>query len=76
MKNLIKIGLPSKGRLKEGSINFFASNNLKPNLNGGERNYFAQIDNLPNGQVIYLHAKIKVITYLPYDSCPIYRIYS
>ena len=57
MRNLIKIGLPSKGRLKEGSINFFASNNLKPNLNGGERNYFAQIDNLPNGQVIYLHAK-------------------
>ena len=29
MKNLITIGLPSKGRLKEGSINFLARNNLK-----------------------------------------------
>ena len=57
MKNLITIGLPSKGRLKEDSISFFEKNNFKPTSNGGERNYFAQIDNLPNGQVIYLHAK-------------------
>ena len=57
MKNLITIGLPSKGRLKENSINFFEKNNLKPSSNGGERNYFAQINNMPNIQVIYLHAK-------------------
>ena len=57
MKNLISIGLPSKGRLKEGSIDFFGKNNLKPTSNGGERNYFAQIKNLPNSKIIYLHAK-------------------
>jgi len=57
MKNLITIGLPSKGRLKEGSISFFKKNNLKPTSNGGERNYFAQIENLPNSKIIYLHAK-------------------
>ena len=57
MKNLITIGLPSKGRLKEKSINFFEKNNLKPTSNGGERNYFAQIENLPNSKIIYLHAK-------------------
>ena len=57
MKNLITIGLPSKGRLKEGSISFFEKNNLKPTSNGGERNYFAQIEKLPNTKVIYLHAK-------------------
>ncbi len=57
MKNLITIGLPSKGRLKEDSINFFEKNNLKPTSNGGERNYFAQIDNLPSSKIIYLHAK-------------------
>ena len=57
MNNLITIGLPSKGRLKENSINFFEKNNLKPSSNGGERNYFAQINNMPNIQVIYLHAK-------------------
>ena len=57
MKNLITIGLPSKGRLKEGSISFFEKNNLKLTSNGGERNYFAQIENLPNSKIIYLHAK-------------------
>ena len=57
MKNLITLGLPSKGRLKEGSISFFEKNNLKLTSNGGERNYFAQIENLPNSKIIYLHAK-------------------
>ena len=57
MKNLITIGLPSKGRLKEDSISFFKKNNLQPTSNGGERNYFAQIENLPNLKIIYLHAK-------------------
>ena len=57
MRDIITIGLPSKGRLKENSINFFEKNNLKPSSNGGERNYFAQINNMPNIQVIYLHAK-------------------
>jgi ATP phosphoribosyltransferase len=57
MKNLITIGLPSKGRLKEGSISFFKKNDLKLSSNGGERNYFAQIENFPNIKIIYLHAK-------------------
>ncbi len=57
MKNLISIGLPSKGRLKEGSIDFFGKNNLKLTSNGGERNYFARIENFPNIKIIYLHAK-------------------
>jgi ATP phosphoribosyltransferase len=57
VQNLITIGLPSKGRLKEQSINFFEKNNLKPTSTGGERNYFAQIENLPNSKIIYLHAK-------------------
>jgi len=57
MKNLITIGLPSKGRLKEGSINFLAKNNLELTSNGGERNYFAEVKNFPNIKIIYLHAK-------------------
>jgi len=57
MKDLIAIGLPSKGRLKKGSINFFEKNNFQLTSNGGERNYFAQIEKLPNTKVIYLHAK-------------------
>ena len=57
MKNFITIGLPSKGRLKEGSIKFFEKNNLKLSSVGGERNYFAQIQNFTNTKIIYLHAK-------------------
>ena len=57
MKNLISIGLPSKGRLKDGSIDFLGQNNLKLTSNGGERNYFAKIENFPNIKIIYLHAK-------------------
>ena len=57
MKNLITIGLPSKGRLKDGSINFLARNNLELTSNGGERNYFAEVKNFPNIKIIYLHAK-------------------
>ena len=57
MKNLITIGLPSKGRLKEGSINFLAKNNLKLTTNGGERNYFAEVESFPHIKIIYLHAK-------------------
>ena len=57
MKNFITIGLPSKGRLKEGSINFLARNNLNLTSNGGERNYFAEVKNFPNIKIIYLHAK-------------------
>ena len=57
MKSLITIGLPSKGRLKESSISFLDKNNLKLTTNGGERNYFAEVKNFPNINIIYLHAK-------------------
>ena len=54
---MITIGLPSKGRLKESSISFLDKNNLKLTTNGGERNYFAEVENFPNIKIIYLHAK-------------------
>ena len=57
MKNLITIGLPSKGRLKDKSIAFFDSKGLKVLQNKKERNYFATIENKPNIKIIYLHAK-------------------
>ena len=57
MKNLITIGLPSKGRLREGAIQFFEKNNFKLTSIGGDRNYFAKFENYPNIKIIYLHAK-------------------
>ena len=57
MKDLTTIGLPSKGRLKESVLNLLKKNNLKLTSKGGDRDYFANLDNLPNTQVIYLHAR-------------------
>jgi ATP phosphoribosyltransferase len=57
MKNLITIGLPSKGRLKDKSINFFNDKDLKILQSNKERNYFASIENKSNIKIIYLHAK-------------------
>ena len=57
MKNLITIGLPSKGRLKEKAVAFFNDRGLKVLQNSKERNYFASIENKPNIKIIYLHSK-------------------
>jgi len=57
MKNLITIGLPSKGRLKDKAVAFFDDKGLKILQSDKERNYFASIKNKPNIKIIYLHAK-------------------
>jgi len=57
MKNIITVGLPSKGRLKEKSISFFNENDFKILQSIKERNYFANVENKTNIKIIYLHAK-------------------
>ena len=57
MRDLITIGLPSKGRLKDKAISFFNSKGLKILQSEKERNYFGTIENKPNIKIIFLHAK-------------------
>ena len=57
MKDLITIGLPSKGRLKDKSISFFNNKGLKILQSEKERNYFGTIKNKSNIKIIFLHAK-------------------
>ena len=57
MKDLITIGLPSKGRLKDRAISFFYDRGLKILQSEKERNYFGTIENKPNIKIIFLHAK-------------------
>ena len=57
MNSLITIGLPSKGRLKDKSLNFFDEKGYKILQSNKVRNYFATIENKPNIKIIYLHAK-------------------
>ena len=53
----IKIALPSKGRLKEESLKFFQSKNLRVINAFGERNYFFNVKSNNQIEGIYLHAK-------------------
>ena len=57
MKDLITIGIPSKGRLKDKAITFFNNKGLKILQSEKERNYFGTIENKPNIKIIFLHAK-------------------
>ena len=56
-KNIINIGLPSKGRLKHDTINIFKKNKLNLFSERGERDLFGYIKKLPNVKIIYLHAR-------------------
>jgi len=53
----IKIGLPSKGRLKDESLAFLKSKNLQVVNSFGERNYFFNIKNNNEIDGIFLHAR-------------------
>ena len=55
IKNIINIGLPSKGRLKHDTINIFKKNKL--NIYSKERELFGYIKKIPNVKIIYLHAR-------------------
>ena len=56
-KNIINIGLPSKGRLKHDTINIFKKNKLNIYSERGERDLFGYIKKLSNIKIIYLHAR-------------------
>jgi len=56
-KNIINIGLPSKGRLKHDTINIFKKKKLNIYSERGERDLFGYIKKLTNVKIIYLHAR-------------------
>ena len=55
MSKLIKIGLPSKGRLKEESLKIFKKNKLS--IKDSKRNYLSEIKNFSINEVIFSHAR-------------------
>ena len=56
-KNIINIGIPSKGRLKHDTINIFKKNKLNIYSERGERDLFGYIKKISNIKIIYLHAR-------------------
>jgi ATP phosphoribosyltransferase len=53
----IKIGLPSKGRLKDESLAFLKGKNLEVTNSFGERNYFFNVKNNNEIDGIFLHSR-------------------
>ena len=53
----IKIGVPSKGRLRKNVLKVFKKNKYNLISARGERDYFAKIKNNENIEIIYLHAR-------------------
>ena len=57
MKNLINIGIPSKGRLRKNVLKIFNKRRLKLVSERGERDLIGTIKNKNNIKILYLHAR-------------------
>ena len=54
---MINIGVPSKGRLRKDSLDLFIKKKLKIISRQGKRDLFANIKNLNDVRIVYLHAR-------------------
>ena len=57
MSDLIKCGIPAKGRLRKFVLNIFKKNKLKLISKRGDRDLFGSVKGKKNIQIIYLHAR-------------------
>ena len=57
MKNIINIGIPSKGRLRKDVLKIFRKKRLKLISERGERDLIGSIKNKSNIKILYLHAR-------------------
>jgi|TARA_B110000914_G_C15478716_1_gene454500 ATP phosphoribosyltransferase len=56
MKNqILKIGIPSKGRLKEKSLSVLKKNRI--NIRNSDRGYLSEVINFKNNEVVFSHAR-------------------
>ena len=56
-KNIINIGIPSKGRLRKDILKIFKKNKLSLVSEHGERDLLGSIKELKNLKILYLHAR-------------------
>ena len=57
MKNIINIGIPSKGRLRKDVLKIFSKRKLKLISERGERDLIGSIQKESNIKILYLHAR-------------------
>ena len=56
-KNILNIGVPSKGRLRKDVLNIFKKNKLNLISERGERDLLGSIKQFKNIKILYLHAR-------------------
>ena len=56
-KNILNIGIPSKGRLRKDVLNIFKKNKLTLISERGERDLLGSIKQYTNIKILYLHAR-------------------
>ena len=56
-KNILNIGIPSKGRLRKNVLNIFKKNKLNLISERGERDLLGSIKQYKNIKILYLHAR-------------------
>ena len=56
-KNILNIGIPSKGRLRKDVLNIFKKNKLNLISERGERDLLGSIKQKKNFKILYLHAR-------------------
>ena len=57
IKNILNIGIPSRGRLRKDVLNIFKKNKLKLISERGERDLLGSIKQYKNIKILYLHAR-------------------
>jgi len=57
IRNILNIGIPSKGRLKKDVLNIFKKNKLKLISERGDRDLLNTIKNYKDIKILYLHAR-------------------
>ena len=57
MKNIINIGIPSKGRLRKDVLSIFKNKRLNLISERGKRDLIGSIKNIKNVKILYLHAR-------------------
>jgi ATP phosphoribosyltransferase len=57
IKNIFRIGIPSKGRLRKDVLNIFKKNKLNLISERGERDLLGSIKQYKNIKILYLHAR-------------------
>jgi len=72
-KEILRIGLPSKGRIRSGCIDILKKKKIKVFSERGDRDLFGIVKNKPNLQILYMHSR-EIISNLAKDDLDITNI--